>query len=53
MLGFRFFEEYAKNNVTFWGVTMENEPGMGLKPDYRNEALFLNSTMERYKKFLI
>lgn len=23
----KFFEEYAKNNLTFWGVTIQNEPG--------------------------
>uniref|UniRef100_A0A914CTM2 Glucosylceramidase n=1 Tax=Acrobeloides nanus TaxID=290746 RepID=A0A914CTM2_9BILA len=43
----RFFEEYAKNNVTFWGVTMENEPEMGADLHYRFQALFYNASMER------
>lgn len=25
----RFFEEYAKNNVTFWALTTQNEPATG------------------------
>jgi hypothetical protein len=26
-LNYSFFEEYAKRNVSFWGMTIENEPG--------------------------
>lgn len=27
MLSFlRFFEEYAKQNIRFWGLTVQNEP---------------------------
>ena len=44
---FRFFEEYAKNNVSFWGVTMENEPGQGANLNYTFQAMFYNGTMER------
>uniref|UniRef100_A0A914CSS0 Glucosylceramidase n=1 Tax=Acrobeloides nanus TaxID=290746 RepID=A0A914CSS0_9BILA len=48
----RFFEEYAKNNITFWGVTMQNEPTTALEDPGHNEtryfeAMFFNSTMER------
>lgn len=25
---FRFFEEYAKRGVRFWGTTIQNEPAM-------------------------
>jgi len=30
----RFFEEYAKNGVTFWGVTAQNEPVDGNIPGF-------------------
>lgn len=26
----RFFEEYAKHNISFWGLTVENEPVQGM-----------------------
>lgn len=28
----KFFEEYEKQNITFWGVTTQNEPGDCLFP---------------------
>ena len=39
---FRFFEEYAKAGVNFWGVTMQNEPGKN-----RWQNLEYNASMER------
>uniref|UniRef100_A0A914E4V4 Glucosylceramidase n=1 Tax=Acrobeloides nanus TaxID=290746 RepID=A0A914E4V4_9BILA len=39
----RYFEEYSKNNITFWGVTMQNEP----QADQNFQSLVLNSTQER------
>jgi len=30
----RFFDEYKKHNVEFWGVTTQNEPLDGLLPDF-------------------
>lgn len=40
---FRFFEEYAKAGVNFWGVTMQNEPGGA----NRWQNLDYNASMER------
>lgn len=31
----KFFEEYSKNGVLFWGVTTQNEPSSGLIPFYK------------------
>ena len=28
----RFLQEYEKNGVKFWGLTVENEPSAGLAP---------------------
>lgn len=30
----RFLDEYEKHNVSFWAVTVENEPTAGLQTDY-------------------
>ena len=30
----RFLQEYEKNGVKFWGLTVENEPSAGLSPRY-------------------
>jgi len=43
----RFFEEYYKNNITFWGATMENEASSGSNTDWYFEAMFMNTTMQR------
>jgi len=40
----RYFEEYAKNGITFWGVTMQNEPDAS----QRWQSMIYNSSMERY-----
>ncbi|KAK5972474.1 Glucosylceramidase, partial [Trichostrongylus colubriformis] len=43
----RFFEEYHKNGVDFWGVTVQNEPTSGLNPDYRWQTMYFSAAMER------
>ncbi|CAJ0929217.1 unnamed protein product, partial [Mesorhabditis belari] len=43
----RFFEEYHKLGIDFWGVTPENEPTAGLDPNYRWQAMYLSDEMER------
>uniref|UniRef100_A0A914DJ27 Glucosylceramidase n=1 Tax=Acrobeloides nanus TaxID=290746 RepID=A0A914DJ27_9BILA len=42
----KFFEEYAKNNVSFWGFTVMNEP-VGNGPPTYFLANHFNSTMHR------
>uniref|UniRef100_A0A914E5G8 Glucosylceramidase n=1 Tax=Acrobeloides nanus TaxID=290746 RepID=A0A914E5G8_9BILA len=39
----RFFEEYSKNGVTFWGVTMQNEPVASSS----FQSMLFNSSQER------
>ncbi|CAI4228154.1 unnamed protein product [Auanema sp. JU1783] len=43
----RFFEEYDKEGVDFWGVTIENEPTAGAVPNYKWQSLFFTATTER------
>ncbi|KHJ95604.1 O-Glycosyl hydrolase family 30 [Oesophagostomum dentatum] len=43
----RFFEEYAKNGVKFWGMTLQNEPTSGALPFYGWQTMFMSATMER------
>ncbi|KAL6740522.1 hypothetical protein Aduo_013871 [Ancylostoma duodenale] len=43
----RFFEEYHKNGVDFWGLTVQNEPGSGAEPDYGWQTMYFNAEMER------
>lgn len=43
----RFLQEYEKQNVSIWGITIENEPGSGFDPNYKWNCLGFNSTLER------
>ncbi|VDM81379.1 unnamed protein product [Strongylus vulgaris] len=43
----RFFEEYHKNGIGFWGVTVQNEPTSGLNPDYGWQTMYFSAGMER------
>ncbi|KAI1701293.1 glycosyl hydrolase family 30 TIM-barrel domain-containing protein [Ditylenchus destructor] len=43
----RFFEEYYKQGIKFWGVTLENEPSAGDLPGYKWQALFFSARMMR------
>jgi O-glycosyl hydrolase len=40
----RFFEEYSKQGVNFWGLTVQNEPDM---PTLKYEEMYYNASMER------
>ncbi|KHJ95601.1 O-Glycosyl hydrolase family 30 [Oesophagostomum dentatum] len=43
----RFFEEYAKNGIDFWGMTLQNEPTSGAWKWYRWQTMFFTSKMQR------
>ncbi|KAI6176108.1 Glucosylceramidase [Aphelenchoides bicaudatus] len=43
----RFFEEYKKQNITFWGLGVQNEPSLGIVDDYWWQELYLSADMER------
>lgn len=34
---FRFLEEYAKYNLSFWALTTGNEPSAGMMTNYRSQ----------------
>lgn len=44
---FRFLQEYHKQGVAVWGVTIENEPGAGANKKYKWNSLGFNETVER------
>ncbi|KAI1731056.1 glycosyl hydrolase family 30 TIM-barrel domain-containing protein [Ditylenchus destructor] len=43
----RFFEEYYKQGIDFWGVTLENEPSVGVFHNFKWQAMFFNAVMQR------
>ncbi|VDO36931.1 unnamed protein product [Haemonchus placei] len=43
----KFFEEYAKNGVPFWGMTLQNEPTSGALPFYKWQAMLFTASMQR------
>ncbi|XP_051901585.1 lysosomal acid glucosylceramidase [Pristis pectinata] len=43
----RFLDEYAKHNLTFWAVTVENEPTMGLMTGYHFQCLGYTPELQR------
>ncbi|XP_069796372.1 lysosomal acid glucosylceramidase [Narcine bancroftii] len=43
----RFLDEYAKHNLTFWAVTVENEPTAGLIINYRFQCLGFTPELQR------
>uniref|UniRef100_A0A915NLV3 Glucosylceramidase n=1 Tax=Meloidogyne floridensis TaxID=298350 RepID=A0A915NLV3_9BILA len=44
----RFFEEYSNlANITFWGMTIENEPQYGLDPWYKFQAMWVSPETQR------
>ncbi|KAI6237853.1 Glucosylceramidase [Aphelenchoides besseyi] len=43
----KFFEAYAKKNVFFWGMTVQNEPSSGLEPFYPFQTCYLSPQMQR------
>ncbi|XP_072166772.1 lysosomal acid glucosylceramidase-like [Diadema setosum] len=43
----RFLHEYEKHNVTFWGITVENEPMAGGIVGYKTPSCYFTPEMER------
>lgn len=43
----RFFEEYHKQGISFWGVTMQNEPSSGASLDYGWQTMYFTPAMQR------
>ena len=44
----KFIQEYQKQNVSLWGLTIVNEPILSNKqPNYRFNSLAMNSTIQR------
>lgn len=42
-----FLEEYGKQNLSFWGMTMLNEPSAGLAPNYSFQSMYFSSSNEK------
>ncbi|CAB3405810.1 unnamed protein product [Caenorhabditis bovis] len=50
----KFFEEYLKNGIPFWGVTVQNEPSSGADITYRWQTLnFTDETMRDFLMFYL
>lgn len=43
----KFIQEYAKNNVSIWGVTVVNEPGFGNDRNFRYNCLGFTAEEQR------
>uniref|UniRef100_A0A0K0DQK6 Glucosylceramidase n=1 Tax=Angiostrongylus cantonensis TaxID=6313 RepID=A0A0K0DQK6_ANGCA len=43
----KFFDEYVKNGIPFWGMTMQNEPSTGAIPGYKWQTMFFTPQMQR------
>jgi glucosylceramidase len=43
----RFFEEYFKHGIKYWGVTIQNEPSSGADPGYGWQTLYFSYEMQR------
>jgi glucosylceramidase len=43
----RFLQEYAKNNITFWALTAQNEPTTGFLYDYNWQTQGFTAEMQR------
>jgi len=43
----KFLQEYEKNGVNFWGLTVENEPNAGSGPSYAFQCLGFTAELER------
>lgn len=44
---FRFLEEYHKNGIKIWGITLQNEPYTGLDPLWGWQTMYLGADMQR------
>jgi glucosylceramidase len=43
----RFLDAYAGHNISFWGLTIQNEPLLGALPDFPWQTMYWNVTMQR------
>lgn len=43
----RFLEEYEKQGVTFWSLTLQNEPSTGLVPMYDFQCMYLGPNISK------
>ncbi|CAD5220690.1 unnamed protein product [Bursaphelenchus okinawaensis] len=43
----KFFDEYHKNGIDFWGLTTQNEPTSGLVPFYPFQSMYLSGEDQR------
>ncbi|XP_041035735.1 lysosomal acid glucosylceramidase isoform X3 [Carcharodon carcharias] len=43
----RFLDEYAKHNLTFWAVTIQNEPTTGLITNYSFQCMGFTAELQR------
>ena len=43
----KFLDEYAKQNVSIWGITVQNEPEAGFMDSFPWNSLALNYSLER------
>jgi glucosylceramidase len=43
----RFLEEYANNNITFWGLTVQNEPLDGFDANFSFQAMAFKPSQQR------
>ncbi|KAI1702056.1 glycosyl hydrolase family 30 TIM-barrel domain-containing protein [Ditylenchus destructor] len=42
----RFFEEYAKSGIDFWGLTIQNDPAFGADEYYPWQAMYYSHEMQ-------
>lgn len=45
---FRFLEAYKNNGITFWGLTVQNEPVTGADLSYKWQTMYFSPKTERY-----
>uniref|UniRef100_A0A914VCT6 Glucosylceramidase n=2 Tax=Plectus sambesii TaxID=2011161 RepID=A0A914VCT6_9BILA len=43
----RYLEEYNKNGINFWGMTMQNEPTTGIDVNFGWQTMYFNAQSER------
>ncbi|KHJ77648.1 hypothetical protein OESDEN_22732, partial [Oesophagostomum dentatum] len=44
----RFFEEYSKYGIQFWGMTLQNEPIVGVIPFFPWQSMYYSAEMQRF-----
>lgn len=49
----KFLETYKKNGVTFWGLTVQNEPVSGIDLSYKWQTMYFSPKAEGYFYILL